>query len=120
MRESGQTHLEAIICFMVFLAILGSFLGVMGKLGRGAENATDSMKAEVSAQKCAIISNSLYANGGGRIENLELVCFLKEKNWVGSVLNESNKKAFVIPNEIKFIQSEGKTTLWVEVNEHYK
>ena len=120
MKCGGQVHLEALICFAVFMAIVGSFLAAMGNIETDAKTGADAFTAESSAQKCAIVIDSLYANGGGELDNLEINCFLKKKNWVGSTSGENEKIAFAFPNEIEFFHLGGKTTMWVKVNAHYR
>ncbi|MBU1120439.1 hypothetical protein KJ660_01025 [Candidatus Micrarchaeota archaeon] len=116
--ERGIASIDSMIAFTVFISVIGLFASGLMEQGEKIGELGDSIKAETDALNCSLLVNSIYANSGGKLNEVKVNCFVEE-NEVKSKVKEKTFEAFVIPSELSL--EEGKETkLKVEVNEHYR
>lgn len=115
MNSRGQIHLEAIIVFAAFMAIIGTFLTSVNFQNNSMESFAKNFSSENSAQACAITANSLYANSFGSINSIDSNCGIFSEKIVSS----NGKKAFSIAMEIKPFNAGNRTFIAVSQNRHY-
>jgi len=117
-NNTGQLQLEAIVCFAVFLAILGLFLSAIGTAGEHSINSVNSLNAKAEAELCCIMADTVYTSGISEFLT-EINCTSK-RNSVESEISGKIKKCESIAKEIRLVQKGEKSSLEVSINEHYR
>jgi len=97
--RKGQLQLEAIICFAVFLAILGIFLNSINQMSEEAGKASSAMEARAEAEQC---------------------CMIADCNSKGNIIESKEKRCTAIAREIRLAQAGNESFLEVELNAHYR
>ncbi len=113
--RKGQLQLEAIICFAVFLAILGIFLNSINQMSEEAGKASSAMEARAEAEQCCMIADSVYSNGLLGIYRTGTKC-----NSKGNIIESKEKRCTAIAREIRLAQAGNESFLEVELNAHYR
>jgi len=117
--QGGQMQFEALAAFLVFLAVISSFLGILLGQAEAAEKAGSSLKAKMQAEKCATIVDALYSNAGIQSVNLDANCFSWEGNKVKARFGSAEKEAFAFAENISMARTGNETIIEVGVNDHY-
>lgn len=115
MNSMGQIHLEAIIVFAAFMAVIGMLLTSVNFQNNSMNSFAESFSSESNAQACAITANSLYANSFGSINSIDSNCGVFSEKIVSS----NGKKAFSVALEIKSFNSGRMPFIAVTQNRHY-
>ena len=110
----GQVQLEAIICFVIFLAMLGQTLSSMGQINIESKEAMNMFKEKVTAETCCLTADTVYATGT-TISGKTMHCEAK-----GQIIYSNQKNCSVFSKEIRLVQTDGKTTMEVSTNKHYE
>ena len=110
MSPKGQLQLEAMICLVVLLSIIGVAIFALNGFGDSLEKGNKLLVAEAKAQKCSVAANILFANGGGKIETEEN-CYSKGEHSIGSLFEGEEKTAFSIAKKVSSNSLLGKTIL---------
>ncbi len=117
-NNTGQLQFEAIICFAVFLAIVGLFLSAIGTAGEHSINSVDSLNAKTEAELCCIMADTIYSTGISEFLT-EINCTSKG-NTAESEISGKIKGCETIAKEIRLVQKGEKSSLEVSINEHYR
>lgn len=110
---------EALIAFVVFLAIFALFAGALQNAASGAENSRNYATAKINAEKCAALVNGLYENSGGGLDGVEVSCFVKGER-IASRFEGEEAGTFLLYGNASNIESLSGTKILVRANAHYK
>jgi len=108
---------EAMIAFLALLCIIGTAITASETHKQAILKSLEIIEQETSAQECAIIADSLFANTESALKNYSANCKAEKAFEIKSI--EGKKSAFCIAENIKTIAQEGKTILEIETGKHY-
>ena len=118
-NSGGQIQIEAIISLAVFLGIISLFVVALTSVHSEMEKISDKIEAETQAQKCSALIDSIYVNGISGNFKMKLNCYSSEMNYVETRIEETEKYAFVIPDNVKTIQTQSGVILKIGTENHY-
>ena len=119
MNKNGQLHLEAIICFGVFIALLSASAAVLAEQAAMARGASDAVHAYSEALACSIVTDSMFANSSKELEGVEFRCFSESRHFVSGKADDARKDSYSIAENIQTSGQGKMARLEVEVLEHY-
>ncbi len=119
MREKGQLQLEAIICFALFLGMLGLFLANINEATKQAEQALQGLKAKTETLVCCLAADTIYSSGVAELFSDRMSCTASQ-SLVKSRFGKKTKQSSCLAEEIRLIQSAKKSVLEVKPSEHYR
>jgi len=110
-------NLEALICFLVFILVLGAVTSGIGNHLHLMNSASDAFDAKTNSEKCAVIVDSLYSNSSGKL-NEKFDCFISE-NGISSNKGDWEKSSKTISNSEVQIEADY-SLIEVRANDHYR
>ena len=119
LHNYGQLQLEALICIAVFFTLLAIALAGTNLIKEKQVKAGNLLIAEAKAQKCALIADMLFSNGGGSIKTSEK-CFAGKEHEVRAIFKGEEKAALSLAKKISSSQEKNSTVMVVEIEEHYR
>lgn len=118
-KKGGQIQIEAVISLAVFLGIISLFVVSLSSVNSEMEKVSDKIEAETQAQKCSAIIDSIYVNGISGNFKMKLNCHSSEMHYVGTRIEEAEKYAFIIPKNVKTVQTNSGVILEIKTENHY-
>lgn len=112
--------LEAMIAFALFLALLGTFIGIEAAQSAKASETAYKFSAALESCRCALVIDSFYANSGGALQGFSSKCYMKGENTVAAKISGFEKEGAILNSGTKLIQTPHGTRMEVRVNEHYR
>ncbi len=119
MMHRGQLQLEAIVCLACFFALLGTALHGLNHLKLQGMASAASVAAKSNSLLCATLIDSMYSNSVDSLADEKLPCIAEDGEAKSSVEGREKSTAF-IPENVKVVQAGDRTTVYVELNEHYR
>lgn len=111
--------MEAMLCFIVFLVLLGAFAAVENaQLAKGIE-ARGMFRAKMQSEGCAAVIDALYANSGGTVRGFNANCYMDGQGRVASKSGGFEKASIILNGKTKLAETGSGTVIEVGVNEHY-
>ncbi|MFH1586418.1 MAG: hypothetical protein ABID38_01015 [Candidatus Diapherotrites archaeon] len=110
--------IEAMICFLVFVILLGIIAAGIGEQIQLFDFSSGAFIARNESEKCAVLVDALYSNGGGTLNENKFGCFISE-NGISSKFGDWEKASLTVSNSA--VQVEGDLSM-IEVNGdgHYR
>ncbi len=119
MKNSGVLQLEAMICFAVFLALLGGVLYNMHSMKGQSSSANNALRAKAKTELCCLALDSIYTGNVEEFVQREIPCTGKG-SIVESDIGGRGKRTECIAQSIKTVQKGEESLLEVKLNDHYR
>lgn len=110
---------EFLASFIAIITIIGFGTIQIKNINKLAIEENKHRQAMLEAEKCAIIADSFYANGGGQFESIDISC-QAQNSEIFSTKNSYSGKTKTISKAKTFSGENGKTIVEIEVRPHYE